>query len=256
MRILSCNVRYSGAKDGDNIWANRKQLCIDVIRTQNPDIVCCQEVEADQLSDLNEGLPGFEWSGMVDDPHALSPVNAIFYRRDQFRRISTGGYWLSETPHICGSRSWKSDCVRLCNWMRLADVTSGKDFRVVNTHLDHVSQPAREQQARLINEDAASYPGDYPQILTGDMNSNAANPVLLSYVGVGWKDTYTAVHGAANPGNTIHRFLGPAYTGNNGKIDWILVRGDVRTRDAAIIRTSANGRYPSDHYFISADILL
>jgi endonuclease/exonuclease/phosphatase family metal-dependent hydrolase len=256
MRILCCNIRTSTGSDGDNHWAKRKQFCIDVIRSQQPDIVCCQEMHGDQFADMSRGLPELEWFGMIDEPHALSPVNSIFYRRDRFRRLSAGGYWLSETPHICGSSSWDSNCIRLCNWLRLTDLTSGKDFRILNTHLDHISQPARQQQARLINEDAASYEAAYPQILTGDMNCDAMNPALRSFSGAGWHDTYAAVHGAADPGSTFHGFLGPAYTGNDGKIDWIFVRGKLRTSDAAIIRTSADGRYPSDHYFVSADILL
>ncbi len=256
MRILSCNVRCSSAKDGDNDWSHRKQLCADVIRAQQADVICCQEVLPDQYRDLSAALPEFAWLGMIDEPQGGGPVNSVFYRRDRLRAISSGGYWLSQTPHIAGSRSWDSDCVRLCNWLRLVEVASGKELRLVNTHLDHISQPARENQARLINEDAAVYAADYPQILTGDMNCNLDNPAILSFKAAGWVDTYAAVHGPADPGNTFHGFLGPKLGRYEGKIDWIFVRGQAQATSAQIITTSVDGRYPSDHYFIAADVVL
>jgi endonuclease/exonuclease/phosphatase family metal-dependent hydrolase len=213
-------------------------------------------MQADQFADMSAGLPGFEWFGMVDEPQKLSPVNTIFYRSDVFRRISAGGHWLSETPHVSGSRSWDSDCIRLCNWLRLFEAASGKEFRIANTHLDHISQAAREGQARMLNEDAAAYDTTYAQLLTGDMNCNAQNPALVSFKSAGWQDTYEAVHGADYAGNTFHGFLGPTYERPEGKIDWIFARGSVRTHNAAIITTAVGGRYPSDHYFVSADITL
>jgi endonuclease/exonuclease/phosphatase family metal-dependent hydrolase len=254
VRILTCNVRTSRAKDGDNDWLNRKDVCIDVIRAQNPDIICCQEVTDDQFADLGEGLPDFQSFGMADEPASANPVNAIFYRRGMFRHISSGGYWLSQTPHVPGSSSWESRCVRLCNWLRLVEVSSGRELRVANTHLDHISQEARVNQARLINDEAAAYEPAYPQILTGDMNCTCDNPAIASFLSAGWIDTYAAVHGTANPGNTFHGFLGTGFILEWGKIDWILVRGSLHIDGAAIINSSINGRYPSDHYFLSADV--
>lgn len=256
MRVLCCNVRCSTGNDGDNVWPNRRQLCIDVMRAQTPDIICCQEVLADQFADLTAGLPEFDSFGMCDEPHSHNPVDTIFYRRAAFRRVSAGGHWLSQTPHVAGSKSWASDCIRLCNWLRLVEVASGKELRIVNTHLDHISQPARENQARLINEDAAAYDAAYPQVLTGDMNCNAGNPVIAAFAAAGWRDTYQAVHGVADPGNSFHQFQGPAFPHHVGKIDWIYTRGKVRTLAAALITDAVGGRYPSDHYFISADIAL
>ena len=253
MRILTCNVRYSGAKDGDNSWAYRKQLCLDVIRAQQADIICCQEATAEQYAYLSAGLPGFAWFGMIDEAHTTGPVNSIFYRRAAFRLLSAGGYWLSQTPHVPGSKSWDSDCVRLCNWLRLIDQASGREFRIANTHLDHISQPARLNQARLINEDTLAYNPTYPQMLTGDMNCDETNPAIILFKEAGWRDTYAAVHGAG-PGMTFHGFHGPAFTGPEGRIDWIFMRGSLQATAAALITANSAGRYPSDHYFLSADV--
>jgi len=183
-------------------------------------------------------------------------MNTIFYRRGAFRLLSAGGYWLSETPHVTGSKSWDSACVRLANWLRLVDLKSGKEFRIVNTHLDHRGQVARENQARIICEDAEAYPGDYPQILTGDLNCDTHNPAIGVLKDRGWKDTYGAIHGTEAPGFTYHAFQGPGIAERSrvDKMDWVFVRGEVTAKDAEVIDDSRDGRFPSDHYFVSAKI--
>ncbi len=255
MKILTCNIRYFGAEDGANRWARRKEVCIGVIRSREPDIVCFQEMWEEQFADLAEAFPGHAAYGMTDEAVNRRPLNSIFYRTDLYRPIASGGYWLSDRPHVAGSKSWGSVCVRFANWIRLEEKSTGREFRVVNTHLDHVSQPARENQARLLCEDASAYPTDYPQILTGDMNCDAANPAVRILESAGWIDTYGAVHGTENPGPTYHDFRGPEYESDTGKMDWVFVRGRFRTVDAGIVRDAIDGRFPSDHYFVSAVVV-
>jgi endonuclease/exonuclease/phosphatase family metal-dependent hydrolase len=254
MRILTCNIRYYGAKDGGNGWMHRKDLCAEVIRSRRPDVICFQELWAEQFADLASAFGDFETFGMVDESTGRHPMNAIFYRRAALQRVSASGYWLSQTPHVPGSRSWNSACVRLANWLRLQDRATGAEFRVVNTHLDHVSQLARENQARLIIEDAAAYPDDYPQLLTGDMNADWANDAIAVLRRGGWTDTYAAVHGTENPGHTFHGFRGPDFVSDIGKMDWFFARGAIAVTDAEVITDSESGSFPSDHYFVAATV--
>ena len=255
MKILTCNIRYSGADDGENAWACRKDLCARVIAAEDADVVCFQEIWRDQYNDLVAAMPGYETHSMGDSPGGDHPQNAIFYRGATLDRVAAGGYWLSQTPHVPGSSAWESACVRVAIWVRLRDRAARTEFRVVNTHLDHVSQEAREHQARIICEDAAAYPDAYPQLLTGDMNCEADHPAIDVFKAGGWNDTYARVHGVDDPRPTHHRFLGHAYDGDQGKIDWIFTRGAVGTEGAEIITTDATGRLPSDHYFLSAVVV-
>jgi endonuclease/exonuclease/phosphatase family metal-dependent hydrolase len=256
MRVMTCNIRYSAAPDGDNSWPHRKALCIDVIRSRAPDIICCQEVMRDQLAELKAAFADFDWTGTTRDAGSRDVPNPIFYRREAFARVSTGGYWLSETPHVPGSSSWASADVRLANWIRLEERATGIELRVVNTHLDHVSQPARENQARLIAEDADAFPDEYPQLLAGDMNCDGSNQAIRTLIEAGWRDTYEAVHGMADPGHTFHEFRGAAHVAEIGRIDWIFVRGSARAIEAELVTDSRAGRFPSDHYFVTADLAL
>ena len=256
MKILSCNIRYGGADDGENSWSYRKDVALDVIRDQAPDLIGFQEMWWLQRSTMEEALPAFDVYALADEPIDGQPMNAIFYRREAFGLRSAGGYWLSHTPHVPGSRAWESDCIRLANWVQLEDRETGVSFRFVNTHLDHISQLAREGQARWIVEDARAYPDAYPQILTGDMNCDTANPAIEMLRSGGWVDTYEAVHGTADPGHTFHEFRGPDFDSPIGKMDWIFTRGAVEVLDAAVIQDTRHGQYPSDHYFVSAVVAL
>ncbi len=262
MRILSCNIRCYGGDDGENDWEHRKEICIDVIRAQAPHIVCFQELWIQQWHDIEPAFPDFAFFGMVDTVLGRHPMNGILYHKATFSPVSAGGYWLSKTPHVTGSSSWDSACIRLANWMRLEERASGKEFRLVNTHLDHVSQKARENQARLINEDTVAYPDDYPQILTGDMNCDTTNAAIRAFKDAGWQDTYAAVHQVDDPGHTYHAFMGPAFKSRIGKMDWVFARGALDILDAAVIRDAREGqqagekRFPSDHYFVTADVVL
>ncbi len=254
MKILTCNIRCFGAKDGMNDWVYRKELFIDVIRSQTPDIICFQEMCKQQFDDVLSELHGYQSHAMTDAPVGEHPQNCILYRRDAYKLISAGGYWLSEWPHIAGTKSWNSTCVRLAIWVRLEDRATETEFRVVNTHLDHVSQAARENQARLIVEDSSAYPQDYPQILTGDMNCDTGNAAIDMFKSGGWIDTYGKVHGTENPGHTFHRFIGPKFDSRIGKMDWIFSKGKVQIIDATVIMDSDGDRFPSDHYSVSATI--
>jgi len=198
--------------------------------------------------------PEYQAYAMIDEPCGNRPMNCMFYRRAAYTSVSAGGYWLSQTPHVAGSKSWDSACVRLANWIRLEDKTTRASFRIINTHLDHVGQIARENQARLIIEDANAYPQDYPQLLTGDMNCDSRNRAIDILKEGGWIDTYGAMHGTKDPGHTYHGFLGSKADASIGKMDWIFMRGRMELSNADVIRDSSDGRFPSDHYFVSATV--
>ncbi len=261
MKILTCNVRIAITKDLNNQWVYRKDLCAKIIKAQNPDIICFQELWKNQFNDLSESLTDFDTYGMAESADSHHQVNCIFYHRNQFELISSSGYWLSEKPHVAGTKSWDSNCVRLANWVRLKDKISGKEFRVVNTHLDHLGQTARENQAKIIIEDSVAYAADFPQILTGDMNCDVNNKAIQEFKNGGWVDTFSFVHGPKEPGNTYHAFIGPKYVVpendmTKGKMDWIFIRGNFKVADAEIIREEENGRFPSDHYFVNATVTM
>jgi endonuclease/exonuclease/phosphatase family metal-dependent hydrolase len=254
IKIITCNVRFYGGDDKKNHWKHRKSILIEILLSNSPHIICCQELWYEQFIDILPSFSDFEACVMVDGNTNRNPLNTIWYNKNKFTKLSAGGYFLSDKPHVTGSKSWGSFYPRYVNWVRLELLGTNRDFRIINTHLDHGSQVARENQARLINEDACAYPNSYPQVLVGDMNSDSCNKVIALFKSNGWKDTYESIHKNDNPGHTLHNFQGEDCISDKGKIDWIFIRGDIKIIDAKIIRDSIKGIFPSDHYFVLSEI--
>ncbi|MDF3077714.1 MAG: Endonuclease/exonuclease/phosphatase [Sphingobacteriaceae bacterium] len=264
-KIVTANIRVALPEDdaAGFGWNSRKEICADILRKQKADVICLQEVLREQNEDLKKALPGYFSFGFegpemdeFNEGYHLIAKNPIFFSTKRFELLAAGGYWLSETPLVAGSKSWDTARARNANWIRIRDKKSGRQIRVSNLHLDHVNQTAREKQIKLVLDDAAQYQPDLPQILTGDFNASATNTVYKMVKAAGWKDTYTDAHGEAEPGFTVHEFQGENYTKKDKgkKIDFIFYKGNFKTTSASIIKDSVNGRYPSDHYFVSAEV--
>ena len=122
--------------------------------------------------------------------------------------VSAGCYWLSEKSYLGDSKSWDIGRARHVNWLLLRDNCSMKELRVLNTHLDHVTQTAREKQADLILEESSQYLAEFPQILAGDFNADSEKKVIKTIMNRGWTDTWISIHGNKDPGFTGHGFHG------------------------------------------------
>lgn len=260
--VMTCNLRTPKKADSDagNGWADRKTFCIETIKNQHPDIIGFQECSKIQFQDLHAAFPDF-LTFSVNGESALSedPFEVIFVS-PRFSMITEAGYWLSETPYIPGSKSWdNSKHPRVVNWMRLIDKTSGAQLRILNTHFDQRGQLAREHSADMVVNDAKAFPPDFPQIFTGDLNADGTNKALEILKDGGWIDSYAQLYGPQEPGFTAHDFLGDKFVPKDklahaGKIDWIFYRGNLAPISSKIIRDSRDGHYPSDHYFVVAEI--
>lgn len=265
-RILCCNIRVAlPADDEAGVgWEKRKSVCIAVMKKYKPDLISLQEVLKVQNEDLKKAFPGYfsfgfegpEMDAFKEGYHGIAK-NPIFFSKKRFTLVSAGTFWLSETPLLAGSVSWDTARARNASWLRLKDNSTGKEFRIVNVHLDHIGQPARLKQIQVVLDEAKQYPSDFPQILTGDFNSSTENGVYAAVKANGWIDSYAALHGNEAP-YTFHQFKGEQYEKKDkgAKIDFVFSTGPVKPVAAAIIRDQIDGIYPSDHYFVSADLLL
>ncbi|HVF97397.1 MAG TPA: endonuclease/exonuclease/phosphatase family protein [Flavisolibacter sp.] len=268
-RIFCANIRVALPEDdvAGVGWSARKKLCAKVMSGYTPDIICMQEVLKVQMDDMRKAFPkfdGFGFDGPEMDAHTEGyhgiAKNPILFSKERYELRGGGTYWLSDTPLIGGSASWGTARARNCNWLRLKEKKTGREFRIINTHLDHEAQLAREKQIETIIAEAAQYATHFPQVFAGDFNSRSTNPVVAMLKKAGWQDTYAALHGDADPGYTAHAFKGAKYAedlasrgAQGGRIDFIFGRG-VTPKKSAIVKDEEAGFYPSDHYFIYADV--
>jgi endonuclease/exonuclease/phosphatase family metal-dependent hydrolase len=267
LRVMSFNIRYGTAPDGEDHWDKRHDLVFEVIRTHRPDVVGLQEALRFQLDAIREALPIYDEIGVGrDNGQDKGEYNTILYRKDRLKVLESGNFWYSDTPSVPGSKHWGNNLPRICTWahLELRDA-SQKRFYFFNTHLDHQSQPSRERSARLLAERIAGRKTADPVVVTGDFNSGEDNPAiryLVSREGSGRTgaqndhqltliDTFRRLHPDVKEAGTFNGFKGKR-TGD--KIDYIMVTPEVRVLRAEIVRDNRNGRYPSDHFPLTATI--
>ncbi|MDE0936088.1 MAG: endonuclease/exonuclease/phosphatase family protein [Mariniblastus sp.] len=261
LRVMSFNIRNGKANDGDNSWEHRREFAADVIRDAKLDVIGLQEAFRFQLDDLRKHLPEFEEVGEGRDGGEQGEYSAILYRSSRFRALDSGTFWLSDTPEV-KSRQWGNRYLRICTWVRLEDKNTNRCFYVYNTHFDHQSQNARVKSSQLIAQRIKNRTHENPFLVTGDFNADENNPVILylknkntgSLNGpITLVDTFRQLHPKEKLVGTGGGFEGRA---DGKKIDYVFVQPDVEVVSASIIRTNRDGRYPSDHSPVMAEVRL
>lgn len=258
--IMSFNIRYGTARDGDNAWEHRREAVIEVIEAFRVDVLGLQEALHFQLEEIEAALPGYARIGVGRaDGVEAGEYAAILVDRSRLEVLDEGTFWFSDTPAVPGSTSWGNDIPRICTWARLRDAASGRTFYVYNVHWDHRSQPSRERSAELLVERIAQRAAADPVLVTGDFNAgetNAAFRYLLESAAsseIGLYDTFRALHPDATDVGTFNGFDG---TTSGEKIDAVLASGHWQVLAAEIVRTNRQGRYPSDHFPVVATLVL
>lgn len=266
LRVMSFNIRYGKAPDGENHWDKRHDLVFEVIRTHRPDVVGLQEALRFQLDAIRKALPGYDEIGVGREGEDRGEYNTILYRADRLKVLDSGNFWYSDTPSVPGSKHWGNNLPRICTWAHLETrEASPKRFYFFNTHLDHQSQPSRERSVRLLAERIAGRKTADPVVVTGDFNAGENNPAIQYLVSRGEDsrngaqtehrltliDTFRKLHPDAKVVGTFNGFKG---TRTGDKIDYILVTPDVRVLQAEIVYDNRDGRYPSDHFPLTATI--
>lgn len=254
--VMSFNIRYGTAADGENRWDARRAMLFDVLREQDADIAGLQEALAFQIDEIVAAAPAYAVVGAGrDDAARKGEYAAILYRRDRFHVAQAGTFWFSDTPEAVASTSWGNRITRICTWARFID-RGGSAFWVYNVHLDHESQPSREQSTAVLRAriDARPFSSE-PVIVTGDFNAGESNPVLAAMTAGGaFVDTFRVLHPTERSVGTSTGFTYGRIDGD--KIDYIFVQPATKVLRAAILRNSRGGRYPSDHFPVTARVQL
>ncbi|HUE81105.1 MAG TPA: endonuclease/exonuclease/phosphatase family protein [Pyrinomonadaceae bacterium] len=256
LRVMSFNIRYDEPRDKENAWPNRKELVASMIRFHRADLVGVQEALKHQLEDLEKLLPGYDWVGVGrDDGKEAGEFSAILYRKYRLTVIENVTFWLSETPSVPGSKGWDAAFPRIVTRAKFKDKTSGKSFFHFNTHFDHRGVRAREESARLLLERIDSIAGSTPVIVTGDFNFNEASTGYKILVA---KDSlrdarYASQYGHHGPTSTFNEFkaLVPEW-----RIDYVMVKGSIKVLQHGALADTWDGRFPSDHLPVLAEVLI
>lgn len=253
LSVMSFNIRYGTADDGPDRWELRREQMFALLKAQAPDVIGLQEALHFQIDEILAALPEYRMVGVGrSDGGQGGEYAAILYRASRLSVRQTSTFWFSDTPEIVKSNTWGAALERICTWA-LFDDAQGAPFYLFNLHLDHVSQPAREKSGALLLDRIAARSPALPVIVTGDFNTGEANPVTRAVTKV-MRDTFRVVYPDATEVGTANQFKAGATTGE--KIDYIFVEPGTEVISADIVRTSVEGRYPSDHFPVVARIRL
>jgi len=282
--VASYNIRYDNPNDGENVWSNRKEHVKALIRFHDFDIFGIQEGMINQVKDVAE-LDQYAWYGKGrDDGESAGEHCAIFYKRERFKLLDSGDFWLSETPDK-PTVGWDSRVnKRICSWGRFRDLTTKKEFYFFSVHFDNLGAVARRESAKLMVAKIGEIAADMPVILVGDMNSTPDTEQIATLETL-LRDTYkvseTPPYGpdrttggfqynpererridsravaqaqqraGENSGNAL-----PAAP-RSRRIDYIFVSNPIRVLNFGVI-TDFYGKYrfPSDHFPIVSKIII
>ena len=247
--VMSFNVRYGTAKDGDHVWENRKDAACAMILDQRPAVFGVQEALDFQLTYFQEHCPGYKYVGVGrEDGISDGEHMAVFYDTERIERLEWGTYWLSETP-FQPSLGWDAACRRTATWTLLKDKVAGRNFYFVNTHLDHVGKEARRKGLLLlVDRIAAMNPDGYPMVLTGDMNVYPDDP-CLGELRTLMQDARQTAPDTDND-YTWHDW---GKVSGNPPIDYVFYAGFAGCDKFAVVRQPYQGvDYVSDHFPVTA----
>lgn len=258
LNVMTYNVRYDNSGDGVNRWSNRKDAAAQIILDEDVDIVGMQEVLNNQLSDLKARLTGYSSIGVGRNGGAGGEYCPIFYKADRFTAISSGTFWLSETPDVVGSKGWDGAHPRIATWAVLEDKANPSRLLFVNTHIDHQGATAQQEGVKLImSRIGAMNPNALPVALTGDFNMTPANANILYITNPSTPNRLlhakTLAQATAGPQGTAHDF-GAIPESQRSFIDYIFVSEQTEVISHAVLPDKLGDIYLSDHAPVVAKI--
>ena len=104
LKVVSFNIRYGTAADGENHWDKRREFLVETIRILSPDLLGTQETLGFQRDYLAKGLSHYDHLGVGrDDGKEAGEMMALYFRRDRFEKLESGHFWLSEMPDVVGN---------------------------------------------------------------------------------------------------------------------------------------------------------
>lgn len=254
LKVISFNIRYSGADDGANMWANRKNGCAKMINSLEPDIFGLQECENDQFEFMKSNCRDYTAIGVGrDDGQKAGEYSAIYYNKSRITCTEWGTKWLSATPDT-PSQCWSSSHNRILTWSKMKDTKTGVEFCFFNTHFD-LDVTAHAECAKLARKLVDEItPEGWPKILVGDLNAledYEDMACLYEIMDCAQKNATITTNASTfhGYGDLFQKY--PQYV-NDYCIDHILWSGLKSCYKFEVIKNAYGTNYLSDHYPVMA----
>jgi endonuclease/exonuclease/phosphatase family metal-dependent hydrolase len=239
LTVMSFNIRYGTAADGDHVWPARRDLVAQRVASVSPDVLAIQEGLDFQLVELADVLAGYIKLGQHRDGGTGGEFSGLYVRESTVDLLGWGEMWLSPRPEAVASRGWDAALPRMAVWADVQSRAGGRVLRVYGTHYDHRGAEARLASSHLILSDALNQPA---VVVTGDFNATESSAPMQAFFNQGWQSAVRSLH-PADPRGTFNGFRDP--TGGR-RIDHLMYRG-VQPVTAEILGGRLGELFPSDH---------
>ena len=243
INIMTYNIRLDTETDGINMWDNRKEGIVSLIKEENVDILGIQEGLPSQIEYLSKQLDAYSMIGEGRNGGNRGEYSAIYYKSKKMNLIETETFWLSETPEI-PSIGWDASINRITTLGLFKMVNSSMDVLVYNSHFDHLGKIAREKSAVLIlNHIKENNYQNMPLIVMGDFNANP-DDLPIELLSEELNDSFKILP-IENPIGTYNGFDLESNLLN--RIDYIFTKNIKITNYKHLDRKLSSGLWPSDH---------
>ena len=276
LRVMTFNLRFASASDGDNNWENpaqspeRREVVVQTITNHQPHLIGFQEGEANQLDYLDAALPvSYALERQGPSGGGGSEYAAFAYNTNLLQLLDRGVFSLGESP---GGGYWNNApdtpfepfdvfpenlfaFPRVALWGKFMWKPSGQEFLFYTTHFDVFNgannAESQVKSSYLITDDAFARNNRMPAsplaIVVGDFNGSQNDRAWQLFTGSfmtngltgDFTDGWLEHHGNFNDSGTFHGFSGGVQTAG-ARIDWILHRGGFSATQAVIAVDSAS----------------
>ena len=259
VKVLTYNIRYASAGKAPEDWDLRKSDVMKAIKTVYPDVFGLQEALHSQVLEMEHAFPAYSQIGVGrDDGKEAGEYSPVFFRKDKYKLIDSGTFWLSDTPSVAGSRGWDAACNRIVSWAKLTDIKTKRPFVVFCTHFDHIGQIARRNSAKLLLHAIDSIAVKNPAIVLGDFNSTPVSEPYLILIDIDnpkhLTDSEVVCKKVSTNESTFYGFQVGGQVGE--RIDYIFIKNCNQVIDYHVNKTNNGTYYPSDHLPVDATILI
>lgn len=234
-----------------DVWEHRKWLLRRLLGIESPTVLSAQEVMPDQAEWMLPGLGDHYRSvGAGRNADGSGEGTPIFYDVRRLRLTDWNQLALSDTPDRSGSRSWGNLVPRTAVSAHFTDLATGARFRVLNTHLDHLSARSRLRSVHMLQH---MIEGQHEAtVLTLDANTGAgARPYRELTAGGSLRDSWLITERRLTEDWGTFSNYRPPQRGRR-RIDWILVNAGVAVHAAGINAVRVDGAAASDHEPVQA----
>lgn len=246
MKVMTFNVLCAGV--GENHWCRRQKLVRDIIKKYEPDAFGLQEAHYGWMRYIaNQLKDNYAYVGVgKDDGGIKGEFSPVFYNKNKYDLHENGDFWLSETPDKPGL-GWDAVENRICAYAVLKDKETGEEYAVFNTHLDHIGDTAVLEGAKLVAARTEKF-RNIKTVVMGDFNETPDSEVYSFMLENDFEDSRNIAEKADDIGS-LHHF------GKVSKmIDFVFVKNAVSVKEVKTVTDRINGKFPSDHYPVVADI--